>query len=228
VDAATGFDGRMWFTVRSLAQHPWTTIREAVFEHDPSYVSAVKLSLAMSTVSIVLMSWLMPGDAFFVRMKVADPDAWAQLQADLAAAGVCFDHFADRFSNRHELLNTASTLVECGVFAVFVRLLDRTRPFMSHLSFVLYCYALWLIATLPLQFVVVHNLGGLGTLMGFAMIVLMPGLLVMGLRSLYPTSPLRQLVRGILLFALSTVLFGASAVAIASGAMLWTRLSFGM
>lgn len=228
VDAATGLDGRAFRTLRDLLVRPWTMIRQAAFEHDPRYVSAVKLSLAMSTVSIVLMSWLMPSDGFFERMKAADPEAWAQLQTDLVASGVCFAHFADRFSNRHELLNTVSTLVECGVFAVFVRQLDRTRPFLSHLSFVLYCYALWLLVTIPLQFVVVADIAGTGLLAGVAMLALMPGLLVMGLRALYPTSWLRQVARGVLLLALTVVLFGLSMTAISWGAMLWTRLSFGM
>ncbi|MEM7154033.1 MAG: hypothetical protein AAF799_14380 [Myxococcota bacterium] len=228
VDAATGLDGRAWQTLRDLVLRPWTMIQRAAFDHDPRYVSAVKLSLAMSTLSIVLMSWLVPSEAYFDRLRVSSPEAWAQLTAQLDAHGVCFPHFADRFSSRHELLNTIATLFECGVFGLFLYVLDRARPYLSHLNFVLYCYSLWLLATAPLQFVVVADLGGSGFLAGVGMIVLLPGLMLMGLRRLYPAPWLRQVVRGSMLLVLTAVLLGATVVMISSGAMAWTRASFGL
>ena len=228
VDAATGLDGRAWETLRDLVLRPWDMIQRAAFDQDPRYVSAVKLSLAMSTLSIVLMSWLVPSEAYFDQLRVSAPQAWAQLSAELDAHGVCFPHFADRFSSRHELLNTIATLFECGVFAVFLYGFDRARPLLSHLNFVLYCYSLWLLVTAPLQFVVVADIGGSGFVGALGMILLLPGLMLMGLRRLYPASLPRQLVRGLSLLVLTAVLFGGTVVMISSGAMAWTRASFGL
>lgn len=228
VDAATGLDGRTWDTLRDLVLKPWEMIRRAAFEHDPQYVGAVKLALAMSTIAIVLTSWLLPSEAYFERLRVTAPEAWAQLNAQLDANGVCFAHFADRYSNRHELLNTAATLFECGVFALFVHRLDRARPFLSHLNFVLYCYSLWLLASLPLQLVVFADIAGSGLIAGVGMIALLPGLMLAGLYRLYPTSWARLVMRGILLLLLTAALFAVTAAAISLGAMAWTRASFGL
>ena len=228
VDAATGLDGRALATLRDLVVRPWTMIQRAAFENDRRYVGAVKLSLAMSTVAIVLMSWLVPSELYFDRMRASDPEGWAVLVSQLDAHGVCFDHFADRFSNRHELLNTASTLIECIVFAAVVGRFDRRRPWFAHLNFVLYCYSLWLLITIPLQFLTVADIDGLGVVLGLAMVAVLPGLMILGLVRLYPAPWPRQLARGTLLLVLTVVLFIVSAVAIAAGAMAWTRASFGI
>lgn len=228
VDAATGLDGRALTTLRDLVLHPWTMIRRAAFENDPRYVGAVKLSLAMSTVAIVLMSWLVPSELYFERLRMSDPEGWATLVAQLDAHGVCFDHFADRFSNRHELLNTAATLVECVVFALLVSRFDPRRPWFAHLNFVLYCYSLWLLITIPLQFVAAADIEGIGVVLGLSMIGTLPALMILGLRRLYPAPWPRQLGRGLVLLVVTVVLFVVSAAAIAVAAMEWTRASFGI
>jgi|GEM_PF-3569278 len=229
VDAATGLDGRTWVTLRDLAVRPWETIRKAAFEHDPRYVGAVKLSLAMSTVAIVLMGWLLPSGAFFDRLRVSDPQAWAELTATLEQHGICLDHFADRFSSRYDILNTGATLVECGVFALVFFALDRSRPFISHLSFALYCYSMWLATSIPLQLLVAADIGtvmrsGLFVLM----LLLLPGLLIVGLWQFYPAGWTRQIGRAVGLLVLTALLFAVSTTVIAAGAFAWTRASFGI
>jgi len=229
VDAATGLDGRAWVTLRDLVIRPWDMIRRAAFENDPRYVGAVKISLVMSTFAIVLMSWLLSGEGYFTRLQAAEPAAWARLNARLEASGVCLAHFIDRFSSRHELLNTLATLVECGVLAVFFYVLDRRRRFVAHLSFALYCYALWLLVTVPLQFVMVAGLSPVAKLaVALGMIVLLPGLMFVGLLRLYPTSWPRQVGRALALLLLTGGLFFVMTAAIARGAMAWTLLSFGL
>ncbi len=226
VDAVTGLDGRALATLRDLVLQPWSMIQRAAFENDQRYVGAVKLSLAMSTVAIVLMSWLVPSELYFERMQASDPEAWALLAAQLEAHGICFDHFADRFSSRHELLNTAATLVECVVFAFVVRRFDPRRPVFAHLNFVLYCYSLWLLISLPLQFLAAADIEGVRAVAGLVMLAVLPGLMIFGFHRLYPARWPRQLARGVVILIVTTVLFVLSAVAIAVVAMAWTRASF--
>ena len=229
VDAATGLDGRAWITLRDLLRQPWEMIRRAAFEGDPHYVGAVKLSLAMSTLAIVLMSWLMEPDAYLQAMRAADPVAWGRFEGELASRGVCMDHFADRFWSRHELINTVATLLECGVFALLLWAFDRRRPYLSHLSFALYGYTLWLMVTVPLQFALAADLPPAVVFwVGIGMVVLLPGLMIAGLLRLYPASWPRQLLRALLLVVTTALLFVLAAAAISAGAMAWARASFGL
>lgn len=202
-------------------------IQRAAFEHDPRYVGAVKLSLALSTVAIVLMGWLMPSDVYLDGFRASDPEAWARLAAELDKHGISQAHFADRFSSRHELLNTAATLFESAGLALVLHRFDRSRPLLSHLSFALYCYSLWLLVSLPLQFVVISDLNQtFRIVVGAGMVVLLPGLLVAGMIRLYPAPWPRQLARAVAVVALTALLLWLAAVAISVGAMAWTRTSF--
>ncbi|MEM6295525.1 MAG: hypothetical protein AAGA54_29900 [Myxococcota bacterium] len=227
VDAATGLDGRALLTLRDLVVRPWTMIRRAALENDPEYVGAVKLALAMSTVAIVVMSWLIPSELYFDGMRAADPEAWSAFSKELDANGICLAHFSDRFSNRHELLNTAATLAECGVFALLFLWFDRTRAYFTHLSVALYCYSLWLLVSLPLQLLAGTDLGGpIGMTVGLVLIALLPGLLITAVVKFYPASRIRQTARGVGVLVLTGALFAGTSVIIAEGAMLWTRASF--
>ncbi|MCH9685984.1 MAG: hypothetical protein K0V04_31405 [Deltaproteobacteria bacterium] len=233
VDAATGFDGRAWVTLRDLVLKPWEMIQRAAFDHDPTYVGAVKLSLAMSTFAIVLMSWLFPGDAQLDNLETSNPEAWIELNARLTEHGICFAHFVDRFSSRYELLNTAATLLECGVFALLFRWFDRSRPLLSHLSFALYCYSLWLLASIPLELLLAAasaaDLGQtLSMAVGVVMLGLLPGLLIAGLWHLYPAPWSRQLARALILVVVIAVLFGLTLIVIMFLAMAWALASFGL
>lgn len=233
VDAATGLDGRAWVTLRDLVLRPWDMIQRAAFEHDRGYVGAVKLSLSITTLAIVLISWLFPSDAPLTSLEHSAPEVWTQLNTQLSEHGICFAHFADRFSNRYELLNTLATLLECGVFALVLHRFDRSRPLFSHLSFALYCYSLWLLASVPLELLLATiNAADLGRTLhlavGLFMIALLPGLLIMGLWRLYPASWIRQLGRSVILLLVTVVLFVLALLAISTGAMAWTRASFGL
>ncbi len=207
-------------------------IRRAAFENDPGYVGAVKLSLSITTLAIVLISWLFPSDAPLIGLKDSAPEVWIQLNTQLSERGISFAHFADRFSSRYELLNTFATLLECGVFALLLHRFDRSRPLFSHLSFALYCYSLWLLACIPLEFLLAaaHAVGVDRTLsmaMGMGMVAVLPGLLIVGLWRLYPAPWPRQLGRAAILLLLMAVLFVVVLAAISVGAMEWTKASFG-
>lgn len=233
VDAATGLDGRAWVTVRDLVLRPWDMMRRAAFEHDPRYVGAIKLSLALSTLAIVLMSWLFPPDGMLTSLEQTDPSAWAALQDQLREHGICFAHFADRYSSRYELLNTTATLLECGVLALVLYRFDRARPLLSHLSFALYAYSLWLLVSIPLELALagLTALGAaswLGTVVAVVLVLVLPGLLVAGVWRLYPAAWPRQLGRAVILLVATAGLFAVAILVIGVGAMAWTRASFGM
>lgn len=222
----------VWITLRDLVVRPFALIEQVVRGDDTPYVGPIRLTLGLAGVFDVLATLLLPSMGILDLLRFSGrAEMAAALTTALEQHGVDVSHFEDRFSSRIQALQTAATVVECGLIAMLLRFF-RKGALADHLAYAFYLYAAYLVVAILLVAVMsVASSAGAGWLVALgagSLVFGLPAIIVAGMPRFYPARWPRQVVRSTLSFVAISAL-SIMVIPLSQGvALAWTMLSFGI